>query len=284
MEYTLYYNVNTNELLSLLKDKTCTALAIQETHLKNEEVFNFRNYSIFRKDYDGGRIACGGVCIMVSDDTPCAEISVNTDLQAVAVQILQPKKVTICSIYLPPASNISEQQLLNLYYQLPEPIILLGDFNSHSPLWFSSDIDSRGRIIEAFLNSSNLGILNENTPTHLCLSTGRQSYIDLTLVSPYLLDRLSWSASDDPYGSDHYPIFIETLIRQPPPRHTPRWKIKDADWDSYQRLAQLTDIDFSTDDIDHLTTEVTDRIITAAEQCIPKTKGRNVKILVPSCI
>ena len=70
---------------------------------------------------------------MVKSSVPHSQFDLNTNLQAVAVHvILSKKKVTICSIYLPPSDTLSKNSLLNLTDQLPHPFILVGDFNGHS--------------------------------------------------------------------------------------------------------------------------------------------------------
>ena len=40
--------------------------------------------------------------------------------------------------------------------QLSAPMILLGDFNAHNPLWGSKKMSTRGRMIEKILNRYNL--------------------------------------------------------------------------------------------------------------------------------
>ena len=43
----------------------------------------------------------------------------------------------ICSIYLPPIDQVTEEDMIDLLEQLQAPMILLVDFNSHNPLWGS---------------------------------------------------------------------------------------------------------------------------------------------------
>uniref|UniRef100_A0A1L8D886 Endonuclease/exonuclease/phosphatase domain-containing protein n=1 Tax=Nyssomyia neivai TaxID=330878 RepID=A0A1L8D886_9DIPT len=81
------------------------------------------------------------------------EIELNTDLQAVAVQILYPLKLTICNIYIPPRDSLQISSLNSLIQQLPSPFILIGDFNGHNPLWDINCINSdRKEIRDLFLN------------------------------------------------------------------------------------------------------------------------------------
>ena len=82
-----------------------------------------------------GQRASGRTSIMVKSSVPHSQFDLNTNLQAVAVIVTLSKKVTICSIYLPPNGVLSKNSLVDLINQLPHPFILVGDFNGHSKVW-----------------------------------------------------------------------------------------------------------------------------------------------------
>jgi len=50
---------------------------------------------------------------------------------------------TICSLYFPPSAKWSINDITDLVEQLPSPVLLLGDFNAHKPLWGSNKIDRK---------------------------------------------------------------------------------------------------------------------------------------------
>ena len=79
-----------------------------------------------------GQRASGGTSIMVKSSVPHSQFDLNTNLQAVAVNVTLSRKVTICSIYLPPSEVLSKNSLVNLTDLLPQPFMLVGDFNGHS--------------------------------------------------------------------------------------------------------------------------------------------------------
>ena len=72
-----------------------------------------------------GQRASGGTSIMVKSSVPHSQFDLNTNLQAVAVNVTLSKKVTICSIYLPPSDTLSKNSLVNLIDQLPHPFMLV---------------------------------------------------------------------------------------------------------------------------------------------------------------
>ena len=55
---------------------------------------------------------------------------------------------TVCSIYQPSTDQVTEEDMRELLEQLPAPMILLGDFNAHNPLWGSEKISTRGKIMK----------------------------------------------------------------------------------------------------------------------------------------
>ncbi|GFW00097.1 putative RNA-directed DNA polymerase from transposon X-element [Trichonephila clavipes] len=99
-----------------------------------------RGYNFVRRDVDGDSSPTGGVCLFTSNLNPSNMVTLHTSLQAVAVRIHIHSLVTVCCVYLPPNDVVSQVDL----NQLPAPLILLGDFNRHSPLWGHDDTNSRG--------------------------------------------------------------------------------------------------------------------------------------------
>ena len=61
------------------------------------------------------------------------EIPLMTPLQAVAINVFRPLKMTVCCVYLLGA-QYQLADLQHLIEQLPTPILLMGD-NAHSPIW-----------------------------------------------------------------------------------------------------------------------------------------------------
>ncbi|GBO08605.1 hypothetical protein AVEN_40686-1 [Araneus ventricosus] len=83
-------------------------IALQETYLKPADIAKIIRYSLVRKDNENesGR-ASGGVALLVSHDTPSFVITLHTNLQAVAVRVMLSNLVTVCTLYLPPSTNVS---------------------------------------------------------------------------------------------------------------------------------------------------------------------------------
>ncbi|XP_053980769.1 uncharacterized protein LOC128877466 [Hylaeus volcanicus] len=152
-----------------------------------------------------------------------------------AITTSLPKRISICNIYLPNSQPLELQDLEELI-ELPPPLILTGDFNSHHYLWDSPKTDTRGKKIAKLLENPNLILLNTSKQTHLNVSNGTFSAIDLSLCSSSLAQFMEWDVLNNLHDSDHFPIKItyEDGTTQLQNYHLPKWDLKKADWHKYK--------------------------------------------------
>ena len=254
--------------------------AIQETKKLPSKVFKFSGFEVFTKDEtvtQNGH-AHGGVAILARRDVAPIPVRLNTHFQAIAVSVKFHKRITICSIYIPPGSNndFTERELENLLRQLPKPYLLLGDFNAHNTLWFDKTMCGRGRVIENVIINNDCFFLDQDKDTHIYSNNGvsSSSHIDLSIASLDLLQEFEWGCYEDLMRSDHYPIWLRSG-RNSRPKRFPKWILDKADWDKFQREAvpRMTVQDFDT--ASDMGQYVTNVIIGAANESIPKTTGNS---------
>ena len=107
---------NYNDLAILLQENCPSAVCLQETNLKPKTNISFKNYSLINCfSPANNERACWGVSIFVKDGTPHQQITLNTNLQAVAVSINCHRPMTICSVYSPrnrPVDVVELRQLV----------------------------------------------------------------------------------------------------------------------------------------------------------------------------
>ncbi|KAK2578320.1 hypothetical protein KPH14_012621 [Odynerus spinipes] len=191
-------------------------------------------------------------------------------------------------------SDVGLSHIMSFRRQLPKPFILVGDLNSHNYIWGSHKIDSRGRLIERFLDDPNITLLNNNQPTHFNNSYASFSSIDLSICSSSIAHFYTWNASWDLYGSDYFPILIQNLkptLPYPPqsiqnqPVH---WILKKADWSKYkttisQKVKELKSqiSSQSHQDINGKVNTFVNIILDSANESIPKTSNKFHKKQVP---
>ena len=268
------------ELQILVKDLMPIAFLIQESKLKENHNFCLKNYSFLHKAQlvNEGENSKGGVGILIRKDTPYVPVNINTNFQAIAAQISCHKKITFCSIYIPPEQDFTKIDLENLIQQLPKPFVLSGDFNSHNQIWFDKKTDRKGEIVENFILENNICLLDENEFTFYKGQT--QTHIDLTLLSPEIFVDFDWSIHDDLCGSDHVPIIIKTKDKFNF-EGKPRWNMGKANWTKFRTKANFDLPISSFFDIDELSQYINKVIIDAATLSIPITKPMYGKISVP---
>ena len=187
MTKLLQWNLNGLEgqyeyLQKLIVEKSIEVVCLQETNLKGNKSINMKNFTCYNKNRSDCLIASGGVAILVKSNLYAKEIKLQSNIEAIAVTLTtnNNKQITICNIYLSNRYKISLETLENLLKELPKPVVLLGDFNSHSTLWGSYKNDKRGKIVEEFICKHDIVLLNDQPPTHFNASTGRSSAIDLS--------------------------------------------------------------------------------------------------------
>ena len=174
---------------------------------------------------------------MVKSSVPHSQFDLNTNLQAVAVTVTLSKKVTICSIYLPPNDTISKNSLVDLINQIPHPFTLVRDFSGHSKVWGCSATNDRGEIIEDVIAENDLCLLNEKHPTYLHPPTGNYYAKDLSLCHPNIYLDFDRSGCDDLHGSDHFPILIKETEPSDDEQHC-RWNSKKSELGTFTTLCQ----------------------------------------------
>jgi hypothetical protein len=167
-----------------------------------------------------------------------------------------------------------------LVTQLPPPILFVGDFNAHNTLWGCSSTDRKGHEVEDFILSSNLCLLNGKDPTYIHPATGSRSSIDLAFCDPSLYLDYSWKVNDDLCGSDHLPIILTKTLASPT-SDIQRWKLKQANWDSFDGLCSE---ELSYEHISRTANPMesfTATLLTIAERTIPKTSKQAHRIRKP---
>ena len=278
-----YYS-KLNELKSTLLNNKNTfphIICLQETKLKNTQTVKLPEYSIVRKDRLGTS-AGGGVLIAIHKSISYSEIELTTIHEAIAVTLkTETGHLSILNIYNPPG-NMLDLDFLYPLSNLHKSLLIVGDLNSHSPLWSPSRPDLNGEKIDKFLEDSNFAVLNTDTPTRINLR-GQDSLLDLTLASANLALKTALSVLPFSMGSDHFPInlsinesisFEETFVS--------RYNLRKADWKTFKSLSTININSSIVDsDIQTFYTNILNAIRKTADSTIPKTHPPKSPKIVP---
>lgn len=269
------YYPNFEELVSIIYSKKPKIICLQEIQLCGRQFFQPTTYKPPIVSDNRGENDRGGSAILLHKSVPFKKISLSTHLHAVAVIAYLDSPITVCSVYLAPSCPYSEADLVALFQQLPPPVLVLGDFNLRHPVWGDTVSSPHADWLLGLLDTFNLYCLNTGMPTHESLKSGTSSCIDVSLCSLDVSDRFEWSRSPCLRGSDHYPIYIQTLRPSPQPPPLSAWRYNRADWSSFSQATY----------IDHLParerypsvadayTYFADTVLSAAQAHIPQSSS-----------
>ena len=192
---------NFYELNLLVVNHNPLAVCLQETFLKDTDNIIVRGFNLYHKFHETENSASGGVSILVNENVPQSIVTLNTTLQAVAVNVTAHKTITICSVYLPPRNhfNFNPKDLQNAI-----SFYFVGDFNGHHTLWGCEDVNNRGQQLEDLILKNDLILFNDKSQTYFHSASDTFTSIDLTFCSPSLFFDFSWKGGPDICGSDHF--------------------------------------------------------------------------------
>ena len=156
---------NRQELSLLLSHTDADLVCLQETFVPKTTNICFKNYCFYGNNTnspsDISSTTHGGVAILVKHSTPHKQFALQTSLEAVAIRVTCNKTFTVCSVYLSPSRTYDSRELCDLIDQLPQPLLLLGDFNAHSTLWGGRKTDTRGKHQMIKVIALTITIMNE---------------------------------------------------------------------------------------------------------------------------
>jgi len=228
------FRTKKDELLNICRTIRPAIIAIQETMCRDDYQMKIPNFNCIQQQGHINRRVHGGVAVFVHESIPFQQLQLNTDLQSTAIIIQLSRRMTVCSLYNSRSHDLSEAALNHLLQQLPPPVLLLGDFNSYSTLWGSNTTDARGTIIESFIASNNLMLLNNGCATRIGLDS--ETAIDLSICSPNLAADCQWQVLPSPRDSDHCPILVDIVNNNPTePSSAVFRNHKKTNWDTYVR-------------------------------------------------
>lgn len=162
----------------------------------------------------------------------------------------------LCAYSPPQGGRFKCRKLKKIINNLPKPVMLSGDLNSHHVTFGCLSTNSRGSDLHNLLDECDLCILNTGLPTTVGTIHHKPSAIDISCISPTVAPSCEWKVYDDPMGSYHFPTItniqtsIEKYVVGPPAEH---FIYKQADWSKYHSE--------SKEAFDHLNFEVESPII-----------------------
>lgn len=250
-----------NLLADFLSRHVVHVACITETHLTANDRLRVPGYAVYRTDQETRR---GGVAILVRRQLqhsqlflPCLQ---NLQAAGITLTLTDNSHLNILAGYHRPGLRLVEADFQALF--TGAPTILLGDFNSKSPIWGCRTQNSNGIRLERI--SSNLG-LHISVPDEPTYFPTQDRYLpdilDIAILHNVRCPLYHDTITD--LDSDHLPVLC--TFRATPSRSEPPPKLLNGkvDWELFQLAMTLLDVPLSyetTDDIDAAAREFTEHI------------------------
>ena len=245
---------------------------LQETFLKDNKEVHFLNYSLVNRNR---RNKLGGGCAIYIHDTvnyKLLNISDKLEYLRVCIQF-DSFEATIVNFYNPPDTAI-HIDTLNEFLSQPcnKNIIILGDFNSHNPIWGSCKTDNNGTLLQDFMENNDLVLLNDGSPTRYDVARNIYSAIDLSIVTSSIANKCHWQVLPDKFDSDHFLISIELVVNNNNNKYNINTRnvfaspaYHRADWEVYKEVTKRLD---EKNIIDEDTDKYYVNIVEAIRKCV----------------
>ena len=112
-------------------------IAIQETFLANDFTVKIKGYNSYYKQGNFSRRYHRVGATYVHESIPTERLIIASQYQVVAMRVNIRKNltITIANIYLPGSANFERGEMCRIINSLPNPKIIVGDFNAHNTVW-----------------------------------------------------------------------------------------------------------------------------------------------------
>lgn len=236
-----FINKNTPSIISINESKTVSKVSIN-------------NYNTVQANYKSNS---GGLITFIHESYQYEEIKElnefkfekeisdkkdieNKDIEILATKIhLGNTYVNFVNEYMRPNKSFLPETFILLLKKYKN-LILAGDFNCKSPLWFSSGYNSNGEKLEEMLEENDLNVIKCNMGTRFDKHRNTYEVLDLFIVSPNLELKVTNIRVDQNFSqSDHFPIILSLNIgKKPVSKKNVQKSI--TNWEMYkEKMAQL---------------------------------------------
>lgn len=258
----------------LNNDEPPSIICLQETFLKANKNLKLDGYNVIRKDRDGDYLTRGGLATLIRSNISYKIIESPPNIECQVIEIkCRSLKFTVINVYCSPRSEIVEGDFKKLFKY--NNCIITGDFNAYNPLWSKhSNVNKKGEIIESCLEEFSYCLLNTGEGTHQ-KHLGGMSALDLTMVSSSLALKCTWTVENNTLSSDHCPTICKlNAFINVDNEKKPNWIINKANWNLFQTKVKECFDGYVVGSVEESTSDITNFIIKAATEAIPKTSNK----------
>lgn len=196
-----------NDLEMFINNRKIDIVLLNETKLDNSFTSNINNYEIIRKDRNNRG---GGVAIIINNEVDFEIIdsydSFNLEIISIKVYVNNKEFIIIC-FYLPPNATFPNEFFKKI--EKEKNLIVAGDLNCKSKSWYSRKENKNGKLLDEYLENSNLQIIRNKKPTYFNKANNQMDILDLIITCSNLAPKIiNMEIVESELISDHFPIIF----------------------------------------------------------------------------
>lgn len=260
-------------------------ICLQETWIYKENDYpNINGYVL--ADYSArDNTKGGGTAIYVKHNISYTRKKIESHFEISCIEFKHENShVTLVNLY-DPQKNTKCEHYAELFDQIHNKFVILGDFNAHHPYWGGKQTDTKGLELFNCVENRNVVLLNDGTGTRCNPCNLELSPIDLSFCSPNMASKINWSVDlSSSYGSDHHVVTLSINYTPEVSNNVPDyiWNLQKANWDGFARKCdEILIHDMVSDNVDETCARITDCIVKTAGEFVP-VKNRNRKNKKPA--
>lgn len=272
-----------SEIIYLINKYSPFILALSETWLGQNKIFNIQGYNCLREDRLDDY---GGVALLIKSNISYSALTFPNHSSNFNIVGASVNNICYISLYIPYPSRTIFDEINTILVGLTKPYLLLGDFNSKHQAWGCESSDRNGDDLLELITNNNLCYLNTGKPTRRTRPNEQLSVIDLSISTAHLASSLTWTPLTSTFGSDHFPLLISfpfkiSIPQYPPPRL--KYVLDKNKWGDFAKsveneIPKLRDPNFSTDTRSNLFSKALDD---SATETFALKKKRSNKLPSP---
>lgn len=216
------------------------------TETKCNEIKNQHVYLSGFKTYAKGSIeSSGGIAISVRNNIEFDIIQqwerIGNEIDILGIRVKNTQQKNLVAIYRRPGSTTTKNKWKEIFEFEERQLetIFVGDFNAHNTAWNCQNTDKNGEYLWDITYEKELICINEGTESRIGDIGQIGSNIDLIFSTMEIADSLECEQSNEPWGSDHYPLKLklkkEVQIYR---KKTNKFTTKKTRWKEYAKAVQ----------------------------------------------
>ena len=199
-----------NEIEIIVKNNYIDIFLLCETHLNSRLHLKIRGYDLVIANHPDNRYHTGAAILIKS--TIKYEISepfIKPSIQAAGIRVkFNNSFYNLYSLYTPPKHTINCQDYESSFDKLGNRFLVVGDFNTKHPWWWSGIINPRGRQLYNCIQKKRFSVLSGGRPTYWPTDSAKIPVLLVFAIYSGIPRNMLDILNNEDWSSDHTALVI----------------------------------------------------------------------------